>query len=93
MVSGEDSEVPTVEFEVAVDNEADLGVGDASVRLDFTLSAELFGEAFAVDASYLFAHVDRSLVGVVSLFSGSGEPASGLDPLAELEHIVSDLGG
>jgi hypothetical protein len=76
--------------DVRITNAADIGVGEASARLDFALSMRYQGTEFAVASTYAAARVDRSLVVVVA--GGSGSAAAGLDPIAELAAMVESFG-
>ena len=78
--------------EYTIENEADLGVGDTSASLRIAFDSEIMGEPFQFDTTMYFAQVDRTLVGVLTGHSGSIEPVSGLDPLAELAALVEDVG-
>ena len=75
---------------MTITNEADVGVGDASARLDFAVSVSYEGAEFAVASTFAAARVDRSLVVVVA--GGSGSAAAGLDPIAELAAMVDTFG-
>ncbi len=72
--------------DVRITNAADLGVGDASSRLDFALSLSVEDAKFATEATFAAARVDRSLVVVVT--GGTGSAAAELDPIAELAAMV-----
>ena len=76
--------------DMTVSNEADVGVGDASARLDVAVSVSYEGAEFAVASTFAAAHVDRSLLVVVA--GGSGSAAAGLDPIAELAAMVDTYG-
>ncbi len=83
------SELP---IEYTIENDADLGVGDTSASLRIGIDSEMVGgEPFQFDTTMYFAQVDRTLVGVLSGRSGSIDPVSGLDPLAELATLVEDV--
>ncbi len=87
------AELPVVErSEYTIENEADLGVGDASASLRIAFASEIMGEPFQYDITMYFAQVDRTLVGVLTGYTGSVKPASGLDPLEELALLVEDVG-
>ena len=72
--------------DVAITNQADVGVGDASARLDLAASMSYEGGELTTAATFAAARVDRSLVVVVA--GGSGTAASALDPIAELAAMV-----
>lgn len=72
--------------DVSITNAADIGVGDASARLDFALSVSVEDAKFATEATFAAARVDRSLVVVVA--GGSGSATANLDPIAELAAMV-----
>jgi hypothetical protein len=86
------TEQPTFEevTDVSITNAADIGVGDASARLDFALSVSVEDAKFATEATFAAARVDRSLVVVVA--GGSGSAAANLDPIAELAAMVDTFG-
>ena len=89
-LAGEDfaEDEPTLEIDVT--NESDLGIGEASARLDMTLAVDYEGTAFESVATFAAARVDRSLVIVVAGATGGG--AGDLDPIAELEAMVDSFG-
>ena len=76
--------------EVTVSNEDDLGVGDASARLDLAVAMSYDGQEFSSAATFAAARVDRSLVVVV--VGGTGGGAGDLDPVAELAAVVDSFG-
>ena len=76
--------------EVTVSNEGDLGVGDASARLDLAVAMSYDGQEFSSAATFAAARVDRSLVVVV--VGGTGGGAGDLDPVAELAAVVDSFG-
>jgi hypothetical protein len=73
-------------MEIGVTTEGNLGVGEASARLDVAVAMDHEGNAYGTSATFAAARVDRSLVVVVA--GGSGSAASGLDPVAELAAVV-----
>ena len=75
---------------VTVSNDDDLGVGDASARLDLAVTMSYEGEEFSSPATLAVARVDRSLVVVV--VGGTGGGAGDLDPVAELAAMVESFG-
>ena len=89
-LAGEDfaEDEPTLEIDVT--NESDLGIGEASARLDMTVAVDYEGTAFESVATFAAARVDRSLVIVVAGATGGG--AGDLDPIAELEAMVDSFG-
>jgi hypothetical protein len=76
--------------ETTVTNDADLGVGDASARLDIGVAMALEGSELTSAATFAAARVDRSLV--VVAIGGSGPALLGLDPVTELAAIVATFG-
>ena len=75
--------LPEDMFQISVDNEADLGVGDASARLHLAFEAAFFGEPLAFDTTLLFARVDRTLVAVLTGHTGSSRrPSRGSTAMA-----------
>jgi hypothetical protein len=84
-------EIP-IEFDVRVDNEADLGIGDRSARMAFGVSTSFFGMPMVFDVEMFMATVDRDLVMLMHA-TGGAEAASGFDPLAELEALADSLQG
>jgi hypothetical protein len=84
-----DDDIP-VEFEVAVSNEADLGIGDHSSSISFSFSA-VFIVPITVAAELAFAQSGNDVVGVS--YTVVGEPQSEFDPLAELQLLVDSLSG
>jgi hypothetical protein len=80
-------------FETSVDSAADLGVGDDSGGFHLRFSGELFGEQFDLQASLLFARVDRTLIGLVWGYQGDGKPTSGVDPVDELAALTASFSG
>lgn len=82
-----------MELEVEVANEADIGVGDRSARLQFAMSTSFMGIPFVFDFSMYMARVDHDLVMVVHGTFGEPETLSGIDPIAELQTIVDSLAG
>jgi hypothetical protein len=80
-MDAEDSSV-----ELAMSNEANVGVGDASARLDFSVTMDYQGSDLSTSATFAAARVDRTLVVVAA--GGSGAGASSLDPVAELAAMV-----
>jgi hypothetical protein len=76
--------------ETTVTNDADLGVGDASARLDIHVAMALEGSELTSAATFAAARVDRSLV--VVAIGGSGPAVLGLDPVTELAAIVATFG-
>ena len=93
MASSSSDEELVSELEFAVENEADIGIGDRSARVSFDMSATLMGIAFDLDFNMYLARVDRDLAMVVHGTVGDVETMSGLDPLAELQTIVDSLAG
>ena len=67
----------------------DLGVGDASGRLDLGISSNMFGIPIDFDISLLLARTGNSLAYMA--YSTGAEPVSDLDPQAELQAIVDAL--
>ena len=88
--SSADEDVPA-EFEFAVANEADLGVGERSARVQFGLDMNFMGMAMVFDFSMYMARVDRDLVMLMHGTFGTPEELSGFDPLAELQTLVDAL--
>jgi hypothetical protein len=84
--SGDESSV-----EATVSNEAGLGVGDNSARLDVSVAMTLQGTELTSSATFAAARVDRSLV--VVAVGGSRATGPGLDPVAELAAIVASFTG
>ena len=80
-------------FETSVDSAADLGVGDGSGGFHLRFSGEIFGEQFDLQASLLFARVDRTLIGLVWGYQGEGKPTSGVDPVVELSALAASFSG
>jgi hypothetical protein len=76
--------------DLTITNEADVGVGDASARLDFTVTMGNEVGEFTTVGTFAAARVDRSLVVVVA--GGSGSGAGDLDPVAELAAMVDTFG-
>ncbi len=76
-------------MEIGVTTEGNLGVGEASARLDVAVAMEHEGNAYGTSATFAAARVDRSLVVVVA--GGSGSAESALDPVAELAAVVDTL--
>jgi hypothetical protein len=72
--------------ELTMSNEANVGVGDASARLDFSVTMDYQGSDLSTSATFAAARVDRTLVVVAA--GGSGAGASSLDPVAELAAMV-----
>lgn len=87
--AAEDEEFAGAEFEV--DNQADLGIGDQSARLNFSFDVSVFGVSFEGTFALLFARVDRTMVAVIH--ASTGVPTSGLDPEEELQFLVDSLAG
>jgi hypothetical protein len=77
--------------EATVSNEADLGVGDRSARLDVSVAMTFEGAELTSSATFAAARVDRSLV--VVAVGGSGAAGLGLDPVVELAAIVASFTG
>ena len=77
-------------LEVAITNEANVGVGDASARLDFSLTVAYEGTDITTSATFAAARVDRTVVVVAA--GGSGSAASSLDAVAELAAMVDTYG-
>ena len=77
--------------EATVSNEADLGVGDRSARLDVSVAMAFEGTELTSSATFAAARVDRSLV--VVAVGGSGAAGLGLDPVVELAAIVASFTG
>jgi hypothetical protein len=77
----------TMSVSAAVTNQAGLGVGDASARLDVSVAMAFDGSEMTSAATFAAARVDRSLV--VVAVGGSGPAALGLDPVAELEAMIA----
>ena len=75
--------------EVRITNEADVGVGDASARLDFTVTTRYEDTMLVTAATFAGARVDRSLVVLVAGRSGPG--MADLDLIAELAAMVDTL--
>ena len=67
----------------------DLGVGDASGRLDLGISSNMLGIPIDLDVSLLLARTGNSLVYIA--YSTGAEPVSTLDPQAELQAVVDAL--
>ena len=67
----------------------DLGVGDTSGRLDLGISSNMFGIPIDFDIALLLARTGNSLAYIA--YSTGAEPASGLDPQAELQAVVDAL--
>lgn len=80
----------SVPEDVTISNEGDLGVGDASARLDLAVTMSYDGREFANTATFAAARVDRSLVVLVVGQTGGG--VGQLDPVAELAAMVDSLG-
>ena len=76
--------------ETTVTNDADLGVGERSARLDFSVAMTFEGNELTSSATFAAARVDRSLV--VVAIGGSGSAGLSLDPVAELAAIVATFG-
>ena len=76
-------------MEIGVTTEGNLGVGEASARLDVAVAMDHEGNAYGTSATFAAARVDRSLVVVVA--GGSGSAESALDPVAELAAVVDTL--
>ena len=76
--------------DVSITNEADVGVGVASARLDFAVSMSYEDAQFTIASTFTAARVDRFLVVVVA--GGSGSAAADLDPIAELAAMVESFG-
>ena len=93
MATSSSDEELVSELEFAVENEADIGIGDRSARVSFDMSATLMGIAFDLDFNMYLARVDRDLAMVVHGTVGDVETMSGLDPLAELQTVVDSLAG
>jgi hypothetical protein len=73
-------------IEIGVTTDGDLGVGEASARLDVAVTMDHQGSSYGTSATFAAARVDRSLVVVVA--GGSGPAAASLDPVAELAAVV-----
>ena len=67
----------------------DLGVGDASGRLDLGISSNVFGIPVDFDISLLLARTGNSLAYIA--YSTGADPVSDLDPQAELQAVVDAL--
>ena len=67
----------------------DLGIGDASGRLDLDISSNVFGIPVDFDLSLLLARTGNSLAYIA--YSTGAEPVSDLDPHAELQAVVDAL--
>jgi hypothetical protein len=76
--------------ETTVTNDGDLGVGESSARLDFSVAMTFEGNELTSSATFAAARVDRSLV--VVAIGGSGSAGLSLDPVAELASIVATFG-
>jgi hypothetical protein len=88
--SSSDEEIPA-EFEFAVANEADLGVGERSARVQFGFDMDFMGMSMVLDFNMYMARVDRDLVMLMHGTFGTPEAMSGFDPLAELQTLVDAL--
>jgi hypothetical protein len=88
--SSSDEEIPA-EFEFAVANEADLGVGERSARLQLGFDMDFMGMSMVFDFSMYLARVDRDLVMLMHGTFGTPAKMSGFDPLAELQTLVDAL--
>jgi hypothetical protein len=77
-------------MQVTVTNDSELGVGDASARLDLDVRVNYQGTELSTSATFAAARVDRTLVVVAA--GGSGSAASDLDPVAELAAMVETFG-
>lgn len=80
-----------MDFDVQVENEADLGIGDRSARLAFGFDGSVMGMSMILDVNMYMALVDHDLVMVMHGTFGSTEIATTLDPLAELQTLVDSL--
>jgi hypothetical protein len=80
-----------IEFEFAVANEADLGVGERSARVQFGLDMNFMGMPMVFDFNMYLTRVDRDLVMLMHGTFGTPEELSGFDPLAELQTLVDAL--
>jgi hypothetical protein len=85
----EQSAFASMDAELAISNEANVGVGDASARLDFSVTMDYQGSDLSTSATFAAARVDRTLVVVAA--GGSVTAASTLDPVAELAAMVDTL--
>jgi hypothetical protein len=83
-LSEEDSTVDST-----ITNESDLGVGDASARLDVRLVSTYEGSELSFFATFAAARAERSLVLVA--IGGSGRAELDVDPVAELAAMVDAL--
>lgn len=80
-----------MEFEVDASTRGDLGVGEHSAEMTFGFSIDFLGIPFIADGRLMFASTGNHLVGVMHFVTGAAEPASGFDPLAELEALVDAI--
>ena len=83
-----------------VESVADLGVGDASASIRFMIdfafevpTSEGDLEPYRSETTLYLAVVDRTLVALWTVFTGTDEPRSGFDPIDELGALVASFGG
>jgi hypothetical protein len=88
--SSTDEDIPA-EFEFAVANEAGLGVGERSARVQFGFDMDFMGMSMVFDFNMYMARVDRDLVMVMHGTFGTPEELSGFDPLGELQTLLDAL--
>ena len=79
------------EFEVDVTTLGDLGVGEDSAQMAFAMSVNMFGQQIDFVGTMVFAGVGNDLIGLIHYTTGTAEPRSGLDPVAELQAIVDSI--
>jgi len=79
---------PMPAFEITADS--DIGVGDSSVRLNFSVTSTVGEEVYVVNSSAAMARTGRTLV-FANLVSSTEEPVSDVDLEAELTAIVDSL--
>ncbi len=89
-----------MEQTVDAESVADLGVGDASASIRFIIdfafevpTSEVELAPYRSDTTLHVALVDRTLVALWTVYTGTAEPRSGIDPIAELGALAASFGG